>query len=409
MVLRRSENTPPCVILTEGAAGHTLGMIRSIGRRGIPVYVLVMPCWDPRISSILVKSRYCKAIQTIPRTSDANGLCRDALEWLKKQSFPTKPVLIPINDRVCTYVAECREKFSERFEVCMPSNDVVLSMLDKKRAYILAEAAGLKIPKTYSAGSITELESLVHKCEFPLIVKPTWWCERGKSDFKAERCDCQEQLLGTGGRLIRSGATILVQQYIPGDDDSVEVYMFYRTRDGRKIHGCTGRKLRQIPPGVGNMASGRAIQLAHVTEISERLLKHIDYRGLGGIEYKRHGQTSYFVEMSIRPEGFHMLAIKAGIDLPWIAYSDMVRSQSNNCPDIQKNAFYINVRSHISLWRKHRKEVPALREMLKVVFMRRTQFDLWDWRDPMPWWAATKEWLKEHFTRMKTKLFRRAR
>jgi D-aspartate ligase len=404
MVPRRSEEMPACVILAEATIGHTVGMIRSIGRREVPVYVLVMP-WDPKIPSIYANSRYCKAVHTIPKASDATNVCNNVLKWLKKQSFPTKPVLMPITDKMCTYVAECREKFSEGFEVCMASNSVVLGMLDKKRAYVLAKDAGLKVPETFSPTSIDEIESLAQRCRFPVIIKSTWWRKGGKTNFKVERCDCRERLFEIASQLIRSGATILVQEYIPGGDHAIEVYMFYRTRDGRTIHGCTGRKLRQIPPRIGNMASGEAVRLPHVAQMSDVLLKHIDYRGLGGIEYKRHGQESYFIEMSVRPEGFHMLAIKAGVDLPWLAYSDMVWNNNNQRPSIQEKACYINTRSHISLWYQHRNEVPALREIFKVLCQRRIQFDLWNWRDPLPWFVATKGWLKELLTRMKMKLF----
>jgi|GEM_PF-731935 len=408
MVLQRSKVITPCVILTEGAIGQSVGMIRSIGRRGIPVYLLIVP-WDAKSASILGKSRYCKAVHTISATSNANEVCENALMWLKKQHFPVKPVLIPINDKLCTYVAQCRARFSEKFDVCMASNDVVLGMLDKKKAHLLVKGSGLTVPETFSATSLAELESVVHKCGFPVIVKPLWWRERGKRNFKAERCDTQAQLFDVGGQLIENGATLLVQAYIPGDDDTFEVYMFYRTRDGHTIHGCTGQKLRQIPPSVGNMASGRATVLSHVTEMSNMLLKHIDYRGLGGIEYKRNGQTRYFIEMSVRPEGFHMLAMKAGIDLPWLAYSDMIRSHTDHRPNAQRDACYINIRSYISLWNKYRSEVPVFREMLKVLFIRRIQFDLWSWRDPMPWLLATKGWLNDLLTRTKTTLFRNAK
>lgn len=315
---------------------------------------------------------------------------------------------MPITDRMCTYIAECRATFSDEYDICMASDDIVLSMLDKKRASALAKEAGLEVPQTHSAASIAQLESLAQTCGFPVIIKPTWWRKTGKKFLKVERCDSKQQLLDIGNQLIRNGAAILIQEYIPGGDDTLDIYMFYRTRDGQTIHGCTGRKLRQIPPRAGVMASGKAMPLPHVAQMSEALLNHTDYRGLGGIEFKRHGQKSYFIEMSVRPEGFHTLAIKAGVDLPWLAYSDMVRGDSNQRPNTQKKACYINIRSHISLWHKHRKEVPAIREMLKILCLGRTQFDLWSLRDPAPWFAVTMGWLKELLTRMEKKLLHRA-
>ncbi len=403
MVLQNSNEMPPCVILTEGVVGQTLGMIRSIGRRGVPVYVLIIPL-DSRNTFVCAKSRYCKTVHALSSFTNSDDLCTEVLDWLDMQGFHTKPVLFPITDKICTYLAEGRERLSDKFNICMASDSIVLDMLDKEKADVRAETAGLKVPETHSATSPSQLESLILKCGFPVIVKPTWWRKSGKRYCKGKRCDSQEELLDIGGRLIKDGATILIQQYIPGNDDTFEIYMFYRTSDGQMIHECTGQKFRQIPPEIGVMASGQATQLPHVAQMSQAFLKQVDYRGLGGIEYKRHNNMSYFIEMSVRPECFHALAIKAGIDLPWLAYSDMALGHSGQSPKTQKKASYINVRSHISLWYKHRNEVPALREILKVLWLGKVQFDLWSWRDPMPWLKATGQWLKELIIRMKTKL-----
>ena len=401
-----STELPACVILTEAAIGHAMAMVRSLGRRKITVYVLVIP-WHPWIPSIYEKSRYCKAVHTIQEATTAVSVCDSALDWLKKQAFTTKPILMPITDRTCTFVAECRERYQAGFELCMASNEVVLGMLDKQTASTMARNAGLSVPETHFATSQRELDNTLAACTFPVVVKPTWWRKQGSREFKAARCDDQNELMSQAGQLIQNGAHVLIQQYIPGNDDDVEVYMFYRTRDGKTIHGCTGQKLRQFPPHFGDMASGRSTDLPHIATLSEKLLRNLDYRGLGGIEYKCHGDKHYFIEMSVRPEGFHMLAIGAGVDLPWLAYSDMVGLPRKERAQPQRQISYINGRSHFYLWLKHWKQVPVLQETLKMMHLGRTQFNLWSWRDPLPWCAATMQLMKELISGIKSKLLRR--
>jgi len=390
----------PCVILAEAAVGSTVGMIRSIGSRAVPVYVLVVTD-DRKLASIYRKSRYCQDALAIRGGSSADYVCEYVLEWLKKQGFAARPVLIPITDRLCTFVAECRDRFAEAFDICMPQNDVLLDMLDKTRANLRAEQAGLVVPQAGSAATLDEIEPLLQKVPCPVILKPTWWKQRGKRYFKAQQCHNKEQAIELAARLIKDGATILVQQYIPGGDDSVEVYMFYRSRDGSTIYGCSGYKLRQIPPGAGSMAAGRAAVLPHVIKMSNEFLERIDYRGLGGIEYKRFNDNSYFIEMSVRPEGFHTLAIKAGVDLPWLAYLDMTRGLAAHEKPVQKKASYITMEAYVCLWRNHRKQVPVLREIASVLSAGKVQFDLWSWRDPLPWLAQTTAKLKRAFAKVK--------
>ncbi|MHC4083914.1 MAG: carboxylate--amine ligase [Planctomycetota bacterium] len=400
--IEKQTNLRPCVILAEGAIGSIVWMMRSIGSRGVPIYVLVTTKdgKDKQYASIYGMSRYCHLASTIGLIGDGARWGNHLLEWVRGQEFSAKPLLLPLTDMTCTLTMEHRSLLAEEFDIAMPNNEVLLNMLDKTKANRLAQECGLEVPLAGNAGCRDELAKLAEEMNLPVIVKPTWWRQRGTRTFKAERCDTKQQLLTVGNGLIDHGATILIQEYIPGGDDTVEVYMFYRSRDGRTIQGCSGRKIRQIPPGAGSMASGQAVLLPHIVEMSDAFLEKIDYRGLGGIEYKRYNNRSYFIEMSVRPEGFHMLSIKAGVDLPWLAYSDMALGEINRERISQKEAYYITTCAYASLLRRYRKKLPVFREMVKLFFTGKTQFNLWCGRDPFPWIAQTVNLSKEVLTRI---------
>lgn len=400
--IEKRNSLRPCVLLAERTVGSTVGMIRSIGSRGVPVYVLVTARDDKdnKYASIYSWSRYCHSAKIIAPVADGTSWCHHLLEWADRQEFSEKPLLFPLTDKMCTLTADHRMLLAKEFDIAMPNNEVLLNMLDKTKANRLAKEYGLEVPLAGNADSKEELAKLTEEISLPAIVKPTWWRRRGMRNFRAELCDTKNQLLTVGIGLIDKGASILVQEYIPGGDDTVEVYMFYRSRDGRTIHGCSGHKIRQIPPGVGSMASGQAVLLPHIVEMSNAFLEKIDYRGLGGIEYKRYRDKSYFIEMSVRPEGFHILAIKAGVDLPWLAYSDMAFGKINRERISQKEAYYITTDAYVSLWRRYRKQIPVLREMFTFFFTGKTQFGLWSGRDPLPWIAQMVNLSKEALTRM---------
>lgn len=291
--------------------------------------------------------------------------------------------MIPLTDSVCTYLAQCDEKARRFYELCMPDPDIVLQMLDKTQADSIARRNGLFVPETQTVDSLEQLKRTVGSVPLPAIVKPTGWFARGRDYFKAIICETEAELFETGTKAIENGATILIQQYIPGGDESVEVYMFYRSRDGKTIHGCTGEKIRQVPPETGSMASGRSVWLPHVAEMSEEFLKRIDYRGLGGIEYKRYNGNSYFIEMSVRPEGFNQLAVKAGVDLPWLAYQDMVLGNMPKELIRQREVYYVKELAYVTLWRKYRHTFPIYKEIIRLLLSNKKVFNLWCWKDPM--------------------------
>ncbi len=374
-----------CVLIAQGTyKGTVLAAVRSIGRHGVPVHVVVGDDEGGVFARIFGTSRHCTSATSIPFPDNAAAWGRSVLAWADTRGFAARPLLIPMTDKVCTYVRECRAALEDVFDLCMPDDDVMMTLLDKPRASGLAKAHGLAVPAEFEVGDRAELMAAVEQVRFPVVVKPTWWRRRGTGDFRAAVCDDKAAAVEIGSRLIDDGAHLLVQEHIPGGDDAVEVYMFYRSRDGRTVHGCTGTKIRQSPPGVGSMASGRAHDLPHVAALSNALLEAIDYRGLGGVEFKRHNGTSYFIEVSVRPEGFHLLAMKAGVDLPWLAYQDVALDAMPREPIPQHDASYVVSRAYAGFWLRHRHEFPVVREYLGLVFQSRRAFDVWSWSDPMP-------------------------
>jgi D-aspartate ligase len=152
------------------------------------------------------------------------------------------------------------------------------------------------------------------------------------------------------------------------------------------VHGCTGRKLRQLPPNAGIMAAGEAVWLPDVAVTSESFLKAIDYRGLGGIEYKRHEGTPYFIEMSVRPEGFLSLAVDAGVDLPWYAYLDTALDRMPREPVRQAvQTRYVAIDGYVGILRSGGPRLPYLLELGRVVLGGKVRFAIWRLNDLGPW------------------------
>ena len=388
----------PCVILAEGLlAGSVPEVIRSIGRHNVPVYVHTLAN-DDIFARIYAKSRFCRAAYTISLDTEAQGVCTVLRQWVQKQNFPQKPMLLPLTDMVCPYVADYRAALAEEFDVCLAPNEIFFRFLDKPQANALAEQCGLTIPQTHSASSKEELNALLEQMPLPTIVKPTWWRQRGNNvDFKTVCCNSKDELLDVSARLIEDGAAIMVQQYIPGDDETVEIYMFYRSLDGAVIHGCTGTKIRQRPPGAGIMASGQAKWSPDLAHLCNEFLDKTDYRGLGGIEFKRYQGRRYFIEMNPRAESCYALAAKVGVDLPWLAYADMTYGGIPAQELPHRQAYYLSGLAYAFLWLEHRRSLRPVRELLRLILSGKTKFDLWTWSDPMPFVAFVAFAVKKVF------------
>ncbi|UCD49726.1 MAG: GNAT family N-acetyltransferase [Phycisphaerales bacterium] len=325
-----------CILLAQGAWGGTLEAIRSLGSRGVPVYVFVFDR-DPKPYA---SSRYCRHADRLVG-DDASSVCRELIDWCKAQTFHQRPLLVPMTDVLSTFVAETRASLDKYFIVSAPRPESVLSLLDKGQANSLAAGCGLEIPRSAIVKSRVDLKATAGTMTYPAIAKPVRRREGGSADFKTLRLTSSESLQAQLGPVLDSSGGVLVQEYIEGCDDSVETMMFYRDRCGR-LWGCTARKLRQSPPNAGIMASGHAIDIPDLRRLCTSLLDHIDYHGFGGTEFKRSGDKLVYIETNARPEAIHGLARKAGLDLVWIGYCDYCLGGLTEEPYPHREAFYLD-------------------------------------------------------------------
>src|SRR5205814_1680031 len=118
----------------------------------------------------------------------------------------------------------------------------------------------------------------------------------------------------------------MVQELVPGGDDHLYSVGSYVARDGRALGVFCGRKLRQTPPVVGTCRVGEALWVEEIVDAALRLLRAFAFHGLSQVEFKRDPRDGRFKLMEINPRlwQWHGLAAACGVDLPRIAYADLV-------------------------------------------------------------------------------------
>jgi D-aspartate ligase len=202
-----------------------------------------------------------------------------------------------------------------------PSWDV-LELVQSKRVQLeTAEAAGVEIPATRYPASATDAREL----GFPVIVKPEHPVEfKRRFRRQAFRCETAGELEEAYAKTEEFGA--IVQEFVAGGDDALYTVGSYLAADGRVLGVFSGRKLRQTPPGIGTCRVGEAVWEQEAVDSALRLLAAFDYRGISQVEFKRDVRDGRFKLMEINPRlwQWHGLASACGVDLPRLAYADLV-------------------------------------------------------------------------------------
>jgi len=396
----RGLELPPCVLLVRGAWGGALEAIRSLGLRGVQVYVFVLG----RDPTPYIKSRYCReAIELTGK--DAVSMRLELIAWYKTQRFTRRPLLVPMIDILATFVAEERQSLEECFTIGAARPQTILDLLDKIRANSLAANHGLTVPKSMIVRSCNELQEAATTLNYPVIAKPTWWREKGRIDFKTATFDTPESLVNGLSIVLDGNSSALVQSYIPGKDQDIEAFMFYRDLRGM-VWACTSRKLRQSPPGAGIMAAGIAEDIPELRDLCVRFLNKIDYKGLGGIEFKIERGRRTYIETSVRPEGFHALSRKAGVDLMWVAYCDYCLGGLVEIPNDQHKAFYLDWHAYYASYGL-RNLVQWSIGVLGMFTKRPLKIAVFELRDPGPSLYLIRRKLRERYYRIIRKFSRK--
>jgi len=313
--------------LVIGGEHPGLGVTRSLGRRGIPVYIID----DQR--SISSFSRYATRTIRVPDLRDERRTIDAVLE--AGQRFNLRDwVLFPTRDETVAAFSRHRDELKTFFRVTTPDWDCVKWAWNKRNTYELAEQLGIPCPKTFTPSSIEELADLYPR--LPLALKPAvkenFFYATGAKAWRAETPD-QLRELYTKAALTIDPQHILIQEIIPGGGEQQLSYCaFYR--DGKVHSSLLARRARQHPREFGRAATYvETIDAPAIEELAERFLKAIDYYGLVEVEFKQDPRDHQFklLDVNARTWGFHTLGLAAGVDFPYLLYADQIGESTPSC------------------------------------------------------------------------------
>jgi len=297
-----------------------LGIVRSLGQRGIPVCVV-----DDQLS-VASFSRFTKRFVRVKDLRDERKTVETVLEVGRRFGLRNW-ILFPTRDETVVAFSRYRAELSEFFRVPTPGWDTVKWAWNKKNTYDLAEKLNIPCPLTFSPQSEDEIEAL--GSQLPLAIKPAvkenFFYATGAKAWRAQTIDELRKIYRKAARYIPP-QEILVQQIIPGDGSRQVSYCAFFC-NGQAHSSLVARRARQHPREFGRAATFvESIELPLIEELSQRFLKAIDYYGLVEVEFKHDSRDDEYklLDVNARSWGFHSLGSAAGVDFSYVLYADQV-------------------------------------------------------------------------------------
>jgi D-aspartate ligase len=295
-----------------------LGIVRSLGRFGVPICVV-----DDELS-IARFSRYTTTAVRVRRLRSDEDLL-ETLGSAQSRFGIDGWLLFPTRDETVAAISRNRDVLTKRFRVPTPSWDTVRWACDKRNTYRLAEELGIPIPRTW----FLEGNGIPPDLVYPVVLKPAI-----KEHFlyatktKAWRADSEADLRArlAEARRIVPVEEVMLQELIPGDGRHQFAFCSFFS-GGRSLGRMTVRRARQHPPLFGRSSTFvETIDLPELQELSERFLRRIDYYGLVEVEYKLDARTGQhkLLDVNARTWGYHSIGPRAGVDFVRQLYLDQV-------------------------------------------------------------------------------------
>lgn len=304
-----------------------LGIVRSLGRHGIPVVVIddepsisrfSRYTWRTvRVGDLRDHARVAETVLAVGRRLDLRG-------W----------VLYPTRDEVVAAFSRHRAELASFYRVPTPEWETIRWAWDKRLTYRLAGDLGIATPRTWSAADAGALAGL--DVAFPVTLKPAIK-ERFiyRTNIKALRADGPGELADAfrAACAVIPAEEIILQEYIPGGGETQFSYCAFVGRDG-PVATMLARRARQRPPEFARSSTYvETIEMPALEEPSRRLLAEIGYYGLVELEYKldqRDGRLK-LLDFNPRTWGYHSIGGRAGVDFPYLLFRDQLKRAVTPC------------------------------------------------------------------------------
>jgi D-aspartate ligase len=296
--------------------------MRSLGRLGVPIYNI-----DPNIFAPAFFSRYCRGrfFGDVEQWPVERAL--DCLQNVRKK-IGRPAILIPTTDDASMFVADNTSILKEWFIFPRLPSSKVCSLSNKKQMYQVAKDFHIPTPVTIFPQSREDVLAFIGNATFPVMLKAIdgtrlWrrtgqkmWIIRSESELLREYDEMEDP----------GDLNLMLQEYIPGGDDTIWMFDGYFNEKSECLISFTGKKIRQYPIHKGVTSLGECVANPVITKKTVEFLKAFGYCGIVDLGYRFDQRDGSYKILDINPRigaTFRLFVDGNGMDVARALYLDL--------------------------------------------------------------------------------------
>jgi predicted ATP-grasp superfamily ATP-dependent carboligase len=315
------DTSTPVVVIYRGGNG-ALAIARSLGRLGVPVYLITKKdAAAPVQSSRHWRKRFWW---------DFSAPAERTLEFLFDvgREIGGRPVLLTLADWAAVFIEQHAAALAHRFVFPRAREPVIERLADKWTMFDLARSSGIPTPATVLPRSREEIDACIRAWGFPIVMKtadPFAAYIPSKAIVSSEA----ELFAKYDADSRAGGPNLILQEYIPGSARDVWMCNAYFTHESECKAVFTGRKLRQVDrTGVASLAVCEPNDA--VAEQTRRFMQSVGYAGAVGIGYRFDARDGRYKVLDVNPRVsgvFRLFCARNGLDVVRACYLDLTGQQ----------------------------------------------------------------------------------
>ena len=291
-----------------------VGVLRTLGRAGVPVYAMVEDRFTPAAVSRYAAGRFVRPTTGLEHPDALVDLLLAIGRSIGRRSVP-----VATDDEAALLLAEHADRLSEWFLLPQVPGTLPRRLADKGGLYRLCLEHGTPTPRSTAPSDHDELVAAGRDWGYPLVLKnlEAWTRLRSPAVQHTTVVYDERELLAAcppPGRAL----SVLLQECIPKEQAVDWFTHLYCAADDSPPLVLTGLKVRSWPPDAGVTTRARAVDNPVLARQAAEFCRRIGYRGVADLDWRLDRRDGQYKLVDFNPRTgaqFRLLETVDGLDV----------------------------------------------------------------------------------------------
>lgn len=302
-------------------------------------------------------------------------------------------------------VVNHKEELEKYYVLPFMNKEIKNELEDKEKFYEICEKYHLDYPKTYIV-TYENKDNIKIPFNYPVALKPSNSTDYSKVNFegkeKSYEIKNEKELKEVINKIYASEyrSHIIIQDFIPGGDDTMYVLNCYSNKDGKVKMMCLGRCILEehTPYGIGNYKAIISTGNEKIYNQIKDFLEKIHYIGFSNfdLKYDYRDKTFKLFEINIRQGRSSYFTTAAGLNLGKCLVDDYVLNKNEET--VYNYNKHLWLHTPISVLKKYVYNEDTLNEALKLIKEKKYTYTL---KNPKEKSLTRKIWINHIYSKDK--------